>query len=73
MGVAAANSFGGSGSGFYGAVSEPGPAPGKTLSFQSPSPSARGSGNNSGRQTPMERRAALERSAEISAVRDLRQ
>lgn len=76
MGVAAANSFGGSGSGFYGAATETaGPPPGKSLSFQSPSPSARGggSGSNTGRMTPMERRAALERSAEINAVRDLRQ
>lgn len=75
IGAAAANSFSGAAtnSGYYGNITEAASAPGKMLSFQSPSPSARGGGGNSGQLTPMERRAALERSAEINAVRDLRQ
>lgn len=84
MGNAAANSFNattgsyfndttGGGGGSARSNSGGGNAGNKTLSFLSPAPSARGGGNNSGRLTPQERRAYLERSAEISAVRDLRQ
>jgi hypothetical protein len=73
LGAAAANSFSASGSGYYEGAN--GASGGRALTFQSPSPSARGggSGQNSGRMTPSERRAYLERAAEVNAVRDLRQ
>ncbi len=71
IGAAAANSFSASGSGYYDNTN--GGSGGRTLTFQSPSPSARGSGQNSSRMTPSERRAYLERAAEVNAVRDLRQ
>lgn len=83
MGNAAANTFNASGGSYFNDTGSSGMGSGrgysggngggnKTLSFQSPSPSARG-GGNSGRLTPQERRAYLERSAEINSVRDLRQ
>ena len=75
IGAAAANSFNNSsGSGYFDATGGGGGS--GRASFQtSPLPSTRsGSGGmNSGRMTPSERRAYLERTAEINAVRDLRQ
>jgi hypothetical protein len=72
LGAAAANSFSASGSAYF-ENTNGGGSGGRTLTFQSPAPSARGGGQNSGRMTPSERRAYLERAAEVNAVRDLRQ
>ncbi len=83
IGNAAANNFSASGSGGGAYFNESGGLTGSArgnsggapkptaISFLSPAPSARG--GNSGRLTPQERRASLERSAEINSVRDLRQ
>lgn len=82
MGNAAANTFNASGGSYFNdsgssalgsgrGYSGGGNGGNKTLSFQSPAQSARG--GSSGRLTPQERKAYLERSAEISSVRDLRQ
>eukprot|EP00428_Durinskia_dybowskii_P067759 CAMPEP_0170386594 /NCGR_PEP_ID=MMETSP0117_2-20130122/17115_1 /TAXON_ID=400756 /ORGANISM="Durinskia baltica, Strain CSIRO CS-38" /LENGTH=362 /DNA_ID=CAMNT_0010642421 /DNA_START=463 /DNA_END=1551 /DNA_ORIENTATION=+ len=86
LSAAAANSFSASGSGYFDATGGSGGRTGSGglgsmggtagVSFQSPAPSARGStggGSGSARMTPNERRANLERAAEIAAVRGLQQ
>ena len=85
LSAAAANSFSASGRGYFDATGGSGGRTGlggmggtAGVSFQSPAPSARGStggsaGGGSARMTPNERRANLERAAEIAAVRGLQQ
>lgn len=55
------------------AAARTGSGNGNGVTFLSPAPSARSGGNGSARMTPNERRAYLERSAEINAVRSLQQ